>query len=145
MLLDSLVRVRMVLVGGFVLSCLLLAGCSSKGKLGMVEGKVQVDGVAANGGEVVLTVDGKTSSGKIQDDGTYRVIDVPLGSAAVTVTAPTIPQGGAATPPTKDMPGSTGVTKPVAIPAKYATAATSGKTTTVVAGTNKYDIDLSAK
>ena len=115
-----------------------------------------VDSVPANVGDVTFTVDGKSLSGKIQADGTYRVIDVPLGTATVSVSAPAAPtskDGGmagtgvqsAAPIAMKDGASGGGTTKPVAIPAKYAKADKSGLTTTVKSGTNKYDIPLASK
>ena len=119
-----------------------LTGCgSSSAKPSIVEGKVTVDGAPANSGMVMLTAGGKSISGNIQPDGTYRVVDAPKGAAQVTVTGSPNP-GGAA--PTTGMPGmGTGPSgSPVPIPAKYAKVETSGLTITVNAGTNKFDIAL---
>lgn len=133
---------------GVLLLGLLLAGCSSNpnDKLGNIQGKVTVDGAPANSGSVIFTVNGASVSGSIEPDGTYRVIGVTPGAAQVTVTAPTTPAsagGGPRVPtPMKDMPGGPAIGKPVPIPAKYGTAATSGLNFTVKSGQNPYDIPL---
>ena len=150
MVLGSLVRVRIVVAGSFFLASLLMVGCGSKSQLGTIEGKVTVDDVAANAGDVTFTVDGKSFSGRIQADGTYRAIDVPLGTATVSVSAPAAAPAGmagkAAPTAMKDGSGMTGgPTKSVAIPAKYATADKSGLSTPVKSGTNTYNIPLTSK
>jgi hypothetical protein len=134
---------------GILLLGLVLVGCSSnsKNQLGNIEGKVTVDGTPANSGNVVFTSGGTNISGAIGPDGSYRVIGVALGEAQVAVTGPTVPTGAAGTgsaPAIKDM-GGPSIGKPVAIPAKYGTAAKSGLTFTVKGGQNTYDIPLVSK
>lgn len=131
------------------LAILLLAGCGKPaGPAGAtVEGKVTVNGSPATAGQVTFKVGSSTISGMIQSDGAYRAIDVPVGDAKVTVTAPS---GGpkidakAAAKMKKDdsdMPHSA-TTSAVPIPAKYGKPETSGLSYSVKAGNNVYDIEL---
>lgn len=147
-------RTRLLLAGLLILNLTLLAGCNSgaKNKTGTVQGTVKVDGTNANSGIVTfVAADGTTPSGTIDTDGTYRVLDVPVGAAKISVKSVEVPKnsaGAAAPPPMKDMTGTSSSAppaKPVAIPAKYAKADTSTLTYTVKGGTNDYPIDLSSK
>lgn len=133
--------------GALCLAILLLAGCGkpSGSKGATVEGKVTINGVSATTGQVSFTVGSSSVSGQIQPDGTYRALDVPVGDAKVTVSAPTGPKMDSkmAAKMKEDtaMPGAGASAVP--IPAKYGKAETSGLTFSVKAGDNKYDIELS--
>jgi hypothetical protein len=114
--------------------------------MGVVEGKVTVEGKAGNSGSVAFTVSGQTVSGTIEPDGTYRAVGVPVGDAQVTVLPAIVPPGMKDMPaPTKDMPGGPKVEKPVPIPAKYGKAESSGLTFPVKKGTNTFNLELTAK
>jgi hypothetical protein len=117
-------------------------GCTIGGaKTGIVEGTVTIDGTNANSGEVVFTSEKQTIRGAIQPDGTYRAVAVPVGTVQVAVVS--APRSGA--PEIKDMgkTGGGGVANPIPIPIKYASPETSGLSTTVSSGTNRFPIALS--
>jgi hypothetical protein len=137
-------RSHLLLAGFMLLTPFVLAGCGSgSSKLATVEGKVTVDGAPANSGEVIFTATNGALSATIQPDGTYRALQVPVGSVQVSITpAPPTPPSASLG---KDMPGAPAVARPVPIPKKYTTPGTSGLTTTVKGGTNQYNIELSSK
>jgi hypothetical protein len=67
-----------------------VAGCN--GSTADVKGKVTFNGKPVVYGTVVLVgADGLARSGAIQPDGSYRVKDVPVGTARVAVTSPRPP------------------------------------------------------
>jgi hypothetical protein len=140
---------RLFLAGLMVLAPFALAGCGSSGKaLGTVEGKVTVDGSPANAGSVTFaSTGGQSLSGQIQPDGTYKVVGVPVGPAKVFLSPPPqMPAVAAAPKGSADMPGGPAtVAKPVPIPRKYINAESSGLSTTVKSGSNKYDIEATSK
>jgi hypothetical protein len=156
-------RRRLLRAGWLTLLPLVLAGCGSKERA-TVEGKVTVDGAPANVGIVTFTsVDGKSRisamKAGIQPDGTYRIEDAPLGEVKVSVAPLSLSQGrGAARRKErikelverrkggKEMPGEPApADSAVPIPKKYASADTSGLTTTLKPGKNVYDIELSSR
>jgi len=119
-------------------------GCTiGSAKTGNVEGTVTIDGTTANSGEVVFTSGKQTIRGAIQSDGTYRAVAVPVGTAQVAVVS--APRSVGAAPEIKDMgkTGGGGGANPIPIPIKYASPETSGLSTTVSSGTNRYPIALS--
>ncbi len=119
-----------------------------------VTGRVVYRGQPVTVGQVsFLGADGVPVCGDIDPDGSYRVDHVPLGEAAVAVTATPprdppkppkvvgkLPDGR---PKVESRPDPTHRPKaPAAVPAKYADARTSGLRLTVHAGPNRFDIDL---
>ncbi|MBN9122085.1 MAG: hypothetical protein J0I06_23580 [Planctomycetes bacterium] len=140
---------------GALLTVLLAAvGCGSGDGVnrgGKLAGKVTLDGKPVGGGEVIVaSADGKHSmSGKIRNNGSYTILDPPLGACKLAVI----------TSPLKDVPppsakkGPVNFTDPatgewpiyVKIPAKYEKAETSGLTVDVKAGDQPHDIPLTEK
>jgi hypothetical protein len=141
-------RTRLLSASLLFISLSILAGCGGGpgDKNGSVEGLVKIDGSLANSGNVVFKVGDMKVSGRIEPDGKYKVIGVPVGDADVTV-IPATPVAAPVTPnkdmtTMKDMPaGPPVVSKPVPIPAKYKTEA-GGLKFKVKSGQNKWDIDL---
>jgi len=149
---SSYSRARLFL--GILLTFAVLGatGCggSSSSKGATVSGVVKVDGTPANQGSVTFIGTSGSVSGQIGPDGTYRAVDVPVGAAQVTVTGPLVPPGGGDPRTAIKQPEGPGVTggamgPPVPIPQKYGKAETSGLSFPVKSGTNKFDIDLTAK
>jgi hypothetical protein len=138
---------------------LCLAGCSSTGT---VSGKVTYKGEALRQGVVqFVAADGWTSSAMINEDGTYRIANLPPGLFKLAVeTHPGLAQGSRLT----TGPGGgrwrlKGSTEPKEVekavppppqqvsglpklPAKYTNVQTSGLTCEVKAGRQTHDIDL---
>jgi len=104
---------------------------------------VTVDGTPANSGQVTFTGAKGSISGTIQPDGKYKAVGVPVGAVKVAVVPP--PKLPSAAPPIEGTAGTGAVGPPVPIPAKYADVNSSGLSTTLKAGTNTYNIDLTAK
>jgi hypothetical protein len=146
-------RSQLLRAGGLILTLLVLAGCGRK--FGVVDGKVTVDGRPANSGRVFFkSADDKGEAvAYIGRDGAYHAIDVPLGAMKVWVTPPTkmerqkmARRGGAR----KERPADTPEPEPplasiVPIPQKYQDPTSSGLTTTVQAGPNTYNIEMSSR
>jgi len=146
-------RLHLLFAGTLLFSLVTLVGCGGKGGSGntaSVEGKVKVDGVLANSGNVSFKVNETTLQGHISPDGSYRVVGLPVGAAQITVTPATnLPpapkgKGAAVAPDLKGMPGADTVTadKAIPIPAKYGKVESSGLTFTVASGSNTFDIEL---
>jgi hypothetical protein len=132
--------------GLLILLALAAVGCPGQGGgTGTVEGTVTIDGKPANAGFVVFTVKGQTVTGPIQPDGNYTAIGVPVGNAEVSLNPPAnLP--AVQVPGGTDMPQTAGpVAKPIPIPKKYLQAGSSGLSTTVKSGKNKYPIELSSR
>ena len=142
---NSCGRLFLASLLGLGLTVLVGCGSGSNPKVGNVEGKVQVNGVAANSGNInFIGADGTTIGAAIQPDGSYRAIGVAVGEAKVTVIgAPPPVKSNVPIPATKDAPaGMNGVANPVPVPAKFNKPETSGLSTTVKNGTNTYSPDL---
>lgn len=140
------------LLAAIGLSAVGLPGCGRKS--GTVKGKVTFNGAPLNQGSVAFVNKDRIRSGTIKSDGTYEVVDVPLGEATITVQtppptmgfakAPQAPSGVPAMP--KDMmpPDAQGNSQlpAVSAPPKYNKVETSDLKYTVQSGTQEYNIVL---
>jgi hypothetical protein len=120
------------------LAVVLLASCSSEEPTGSVTGKVTLDDAPVVAGTVLfLSDDGRAASAELQPDGTYT-LECRLGQFKVAV-APPVPPGAEAAldAPESDAGG-------VDIPPQYQDVGSSGLTTEVKEGTNRFDISLSS-
>lgn len=127
----------------------LLSGCSKP--FGTVTGIITLGGTPLPAGQVsFLAEDGTVVSADVDANGTYRVDNVPVGLARVTVyTALNMDPGamgdilknqGRDPAKFKDVPKSSPPL--VAVPQKYSTPETSGLSVSVGKGETKYDIPL---
>jgi hypothetical protein len=122
-------------------AALLLCGCGG-GDGGTVCGTVTYRGKALNTGEVTFVAEGKSRSAVIGPDGTYSLNDVPPGAHRVSVLV-RAPQPAAATAARKGAPPMPGArARPVVVPAKYASPASSGLNFRVEPGRQTIDIPL---
>lgn len=133
-----------------------LAGCGESTTFGTVTGRVLLRGKPVSAGQVsFLGEDGVPVCGAIGPDSTYRVEQVPIGVAIVTVDD--APQGEPPKPAAPRVvgrrtdgrpilapaPGSTPKPRPPsAMPAKYTDTKTSGLQLTVGRGRNQFDIEM---
>jgi hypothetical protein len=126
----------------------MVAGCNSS--LGTVRGKVYYGDELVRGGTVTFfCADGRAIPTGIRDDGNYVVDQVPLGNARIGVdTSALDPRRKRlySPPPGKkvDLPG---MSEPdpklyVAIPPRYAAAATTDLTCEVTGGRQYHDIRM---
>jgi len=75
--------------------CLALACLSGCGKRqAAVKGKVTFNGQPLTAGSVAFVGSGRSASGIIKSDGTYAVMDAPVGEVTITVQTPPLPPGG---------------------------------------------------
>jgi len=144
---------RRGLLGLVLFAVLLAAGCGGDGvnRGGKLTGKVTIDGKPVSAGEVIIEgADRKHSmSGKIRNDGSYTIIDPPLGSCKLAVVTSTFKD----VPPPTAKKGPIDYTDPktgewpiyVPTPARYEKTETSGLTVDVKAGEQTHDIPLTAK
>jgi hypothetical protein len=135
-----------------------------------VSGKVSYNGSPVTGGTITFhTADGSPIQAAIGLDGTYNIVNLPEGPVTVTVETESLNQktpqytgqgarkgmyggrgagpaaGGAPKGDTKSpMPSEAQSSQPVyvKIPGKYAQASTSGLTTTLKKGDQKFDVTL---
>ena len=132
------------------LSIAMLTGCGSGGKdaKNQVTGKVTLDGKAVSGTVYFQFPDNKELTSPISStDGTYQIIDAPIGQAKVSIRGGL---GGASAPTSKppamkgapEMPEMSGGGGGVPPPTKYGSPTTSGLTFEVKGGKQTYDIPL---
>jgi truncated hemoglobin YjbI len=115
-----------------------------KGEKATVEGRVNYQGKPVTGGTVTFVAQGGTIyAGQLAADGTYRLV-LPAGAYKVAIQTdslnPKIKAGGKG----KLIEGQPGQRAAafVAIPARYASAQTSGLRATVANGANVFDIEV---
>jgi hypothetical protein len=143
-----------------IILCLASACLSGCGKRqATVTGKVTFNGQHLTAGTVAFVGSGRTGSGTIKSDGTYAVMDAPIGEVTITVQTPPPPQGGMGgmmggktkRPPgvpemPKEMrpPGDEGDkdVRIVPAPEKYNTVEKSPLKYTVQPGSQDYNIEL---
>ena len=118
---------RRLLLTAALLSVALLTGCGAGDvPRGSVSGKVTFNNQPLAAGQVIIIgADKHSGSAVIQPDGTYTVLDAPVGPTTVTVLPPLVPGG-----------------KKVVIPDRYRKPETSDLKYTVTRGTQTYDIPL---
>ena len=125
------------------LAILFVAGCGSFTEVG---GTVTLEGKKLTTGTVTfLGADGKKKGvTNIASDGTYKLIEPPLGKVKVAVQVKPLPKA----PATKESPKVTigevpnEPVEPVMIPAIYGDFNKSGLSTELKSGSNTYDIEL---
>jgi hypothetical protein len=143
------IRLRALTAFAIVASMAILSGCAKP--FGSVTGTVTLGGAPLSAGVVsFLAKDGTVVSANVDANGTYRVDDVPVGLARVTVYTASnldhvamgevLKNQGRDPAKFKAMPKSG--PPPVAVPQKYSTPETSGLTVAVGKGEMKYDIPL---
>lgn len=160
-----MMRTSLIRLGGIFLCLGLLVlsvGCGPPERA-VVKGKVTLDDKPVPVGNVMFFgKDNATATGILDKDGNYVINDAPLGDVKITITVPKPPPGGLEMMQRmKNNPGAkdTESVDPndpsrrisimgdipenvVAIPDKYADAATSGLTYTVQSGEQTRDIEL---
>jgi hypothetical protein len=133
-----------------------LTGCEYKrGPRATVKGMVTFNDRPVTAGTVsFFGADNRVGSAPLLEDGSYEVLDAPVGEVTVTVTIPELSTGEPAIrpPPSKPVPGLPTATEPepgkrigtvvVLIPPQYKKAETSPLKYTVKKGSNDYDIPL---
>ena len=143
------IRLRTATVFVIFGSMTLLSGCSKS--LGTVTGTVTLGGAPLPAGVVsFLAEDGTVVTAYVDTKGTYRVDDVPVGLARVTVYTASKLDPGAMGEVLKNHGREPGKFKampksgppPVAVPQKYSTPETSGLSVTVGKGETRFDIPL---
>jgi hypothetical protein len=124
-------------------SLVIASGCSKP--VGNVSGKVTLQGKALPGGYVNFSCEGDTPTVKtsvIQEDGSYAITGMPVGTAKIAVQGVLGPQG----PGSKTGgPGGTappGGRKTVFVPPQYGNADKSKLTYDVTSGAQTHDIVL---
>jgi hypothetical protein len=130
-------------LSGALVTILFLSGCGSYTHVG---GTVTYKGKKLTAGSVVfMSPDGKKKGAtNIASDGTYKLIEPPLGTVKVTVQVKPPPK----VPESKDKPKVTigdvpnENVEPVLIPAIYSDSSKSGLSTELKSGANTYDIEL---
>jgi hypothetical protein len=118
-----------------------LGGCGSQA---VVTGKITYKKEPLTTGEVsFIASDGKSRSGLISPDGTYKIVDAPLGSVVIVVVAKQLAGKVEKGDPLSAKPkGGRAAQMKSAIPEKYNDPKTSGLTYTVTSGRQTRDIDL---
>jgi hypothetical protein len=116
-----------------------MMGCSSQPREPEVSGKVTVNGSpAAFGSTITLVGEGKKEvSTTVGADGTYTILNPPLGQVQILVKGQVVPMASAGGAVPEGMRAPTGVP----VPRKYAQP-NNGLTYTVVAGKQTHNIEL---
>src|SRR6185369_11794548 len=131
---------------GFLGSLVTLAwiGCGGPAT-SIVSGTVTFDGKPVTGGAVALFCEnGQSFSGAIQSDGTYRVENVPVGEATVTVFPEPEADEAARHMDIKNVKGNAPLPPPPKpkFPTKYTEMSTSDLRCKVQAGATHFDVIL---
>ncbi len=137
---------------------LFIAGCGSGSKTSAkLTGKVTLDGTPIQIGTVIAySEDGSVAgSGGITGEGTYTIMDAPIGKVKLAIVVPADNEQPAAPPAAKQQPAKdtkkpnenmeSYLTSVKGLPPHYRRADTSGLITEVKQGTNEFDIGLSKK
>lgn len=139
-----------------ILPLLALMGCGPT--VAKVSGKVSYQDKVVKGGIVMFVVEGKgTSQGRINEDGTYSIPDVPAGTAKVCVDTSSLNPAKVSSTfkysAPKDAKAPEGLTgsgpdraemerRYVSIPERYADPNKTTITTTISGGMQEYNIKL---
>jgi hypothetical protein len=139
----TLPRLTLLAIAGLGL---VLAGCPPRGRRlpetgATLEGTVTYGTTKVEVGLVIVQGEGAASTAFIGEDGRYKVENVPLGTVHLAVNT----EAGKGELMSKTMARSQGkaavpLPKVIGVPARYADPTTSGITTTISKGENKYDI-----
>jgi len=132
---------RLMLRTALLAAVAALAGCASRP---VVQGKVLYRNEALTSGEVSFVAsDGRSRSAQIGSDGSYEIIDPPLGEVTIVVVATKV-EGGSAkgSPLGGDPKGSRAGTTRSLIPARYNDPKSSGLTYHVTRGRQTKDVEL---
>jgi hypothetical protein len=135
---------------------IVLAGCFyTRGPRATVKGTVTFNDRPVTAGMVsFFGADNRVGSAPLLEDGSYEVLDAPVGEVTITITIPELSTGGPAAmpPPSKPVPGLPTATDKelgkrigtvvVDIPPRYKKAETSPLKYTVTKGSNDHDINL---
>lgn len=130
---------------GLALACLgLLSGCS---RFGDLAGRVTYQGRPLRVGSVaVVGDDGIVRGGQIQDDGSYAIEKIPLGTVRITVHSPdplSLPPPSQKIPvPASTPPTQRDRSRWFPIPNKYSDFGQSDLKSQIAKGANRLDIDL---
>jgi hypothetical protein len=126
----------------------LLVGCGGA-SVGDVSGRVEHQGKLVTSGSVVFVgSDRQPKQGAIQPDGTYTVLQVPVGEARVAIHSPdpgevpTIVQDPNDKRPPRKTPRLGDRSKWFPLPPEYGDHEKSGLKATIIAGDNTYDLKL---
>jgi hypothetical protein len=130
-----------------VIAVLFLAGCGGGPPAGKVAGTVRYKGQTLTGGMVdFFGPDNKVDTALIAPDGSYKAINVPLGSVKVAVRT-ALPEPSAAQAAKNPMMKRKnfvpkGNSEVVTIPLKYSDPRRSKLELTVIEGSQPFDINL---
>ena len=125
---------------------LLVGGCGPSG-IRLPETGATLEGTVSYGKEPVLVAmiiiqgEGGAATAYVDDDGRYRAVNVPLGTVKIAVNT----AAGKGQMTGKMMAQSSGkggkpLPKMIDVPARYADPGTSGITTSITKGENKFDV-----
>jgi hypothetical protein len=130
-----------------VLAALLLpflaVGCSGgSAKIGVVNGKVSIDGKPPAAGTTVVFYgpENKQAAAPVDPDGSYHAVDVPVGMDKIAVKGVS-QMSGAAAGKMKPIEGMGGTAQGVPVPKKYESP-DNGLTLDVKSGTQEFNIEL---
>lgn len=124
-----------------VAGLLLAVGCGNP-TTGALTGNVKYEGaLLTNGTVLVRGEDGRIANANIQEDGTYRVPDAPVGKVQLAVQ--TFPPSPSVLPPgVKPETAKQPSLKYTKLPQRYHDFKTSNLSVTVTSGETKHDIEL---
>jgi hypothetical protein len=117
--------------GGFGAQRVPLTGATLEGKVTYGTEKVPV-------GLIIAVGPNGSSQAKLEDDGTFKMENAPLGEVSLAVNV----KAGEGALMSRRMSGDKNIPNPVHIPTKYSDPATSGIKTTIAKGENTYDIAI---
>jgi hypothetical protein len=147
--------VRIVRLMLLAAAACLASSCGFSRETRLPESGATLEGVVKYGGEqlqfaqILVIAEGKMATGRIGEEGRYRVENCPLGQVKVAVNTSAARgeyqskamAGGAYKGPNAKGKGAVAL-RFVDVPAKYFDPETSGLTTTVKRGSNTYDITI---
>jgi hypothetical protein len=137
-----MIAARVLLVGSVVL----LAGCSSPQKPeNVLTGTVTYDGEPVREGRITLLGRDNRIATTTLKEGSYRIVDPPLGAVSVLVVSYPAPSGGIEGLPVPQQGQALCVVPPmppVRLPKRYAEPATSGLIVSIAPGEQQVNVSL---
>jgi hypothetical protein len=136
---------RLALLGLVAGSALLAAACGERGHR-LPETGATLEGTITYGGTkvpyAIVTVMGENgmATGNVQEDGRYKVVNVPLGPVTIGVNPEAAKGDFVAARMAESKGKAKGSSRFVDVPVKYHEAETSGLKTTIQKGVNTFDI-----